>query len=532
MAVNQSDNALPMGKVVMLQGTGSSVGKSLLATGFCRVFAQDGYRVAPFKAQNMSRNSGVTPDGLEIGRAQVAQAQAAGIEPEVEMNPVLVKPEGDATAQLVSMGKMAGKLQAYEYMTRREVLWQNIKASLDSLRSRFDIVVIEGAGSPAEINLRAGDIVNMAVALYADCPVFIIGDIDKGGVFASLYGTNALISEEERALVKGFIINKFRGDVSLLGSGLDQLRELTGVDVIGVVPYFTDVYVPEEDAPVEARRSDSGVEDEHVEIAVIGLPRIANFDEFDPLARIGGVRLRYVREASEFGNPDLVILPGSKVTVADLEFVRRSGIESKIRRHLWDGRALMGICAGLQMLGNTIRDPLGIESDHPEVSGLGILDVDTEFIGEKVTVRTDASVVADSGLLAGASGVKVSGYEIHVGVSDSGGGATRSMVTMQTDRVVGYSDATGRVFGTYMHDLFKNEEFTERVVGNVARMKGIVCSDLEGEPPASSLRLLASPSLREVEEPFSQDAEFDKLAAHLRRHIDFAAVYESMGLPT
>ena len=511
MAMNHGENVRPMGKVVMLQGTGSSVGKSLLVTGLCRVFAQDGYRVAPFKAQNMSRNSGVTPDGLEIGRAQVAQAQAAGIEPEVEMNPVLVKPEGNATAQLVSMGKMAGKLQAYEYMTRREVLWKNVKDSFDSLRSRFDIVVIEGAGSPAEINLRAGDIVNMAVALYAEAPVFIIGDIDKGGVFASLYGTNALISDEERALVKGFIINKFRGEASLLGSGLDQLKELTGVDVIGVVPYFTDVYVPEEDAPVEARRSDSGVEDEHVEIAVIGLPRIANFDEFDPLARIDGVRLRYVREASEFGNPDLVILPGSKVTVADLEFVRTSGIESKIRRHLWSGRALMGMCAGLQMLGKSIRDPLGIESDHPEVSGLGILDVDTEFVGEKVTVRTDASVVVDSGLLAGLRGVRVSGYEIHVGVSESGGGATRSMVSMQTDRAVGYSDATGRVFGTYMHDLFKNEEFTERVVNSLARMKGME-------------RLTVS-------EPFSQDAEFDKLAAHLRRHIDFAAVYESMGLP-
>ncbi len=494
----------------MLQGTGSSVGKSLLVTGFCRIFAQDGYRVAPFKAQNMSRNSGVTPHGLEIGRAQIAQAQAAGIEPEVEMNPVLIKPEGNATAQLVSMGKMAGKLHAYEYMTRRERLWQNIKDSLDALRSRFDIVVIEGAGSPAEINLRAGDIVNMAVALYADCPVFIIGDIDKGGVFASLYGTNALISDDERALVKGFIINKFRGDQSLLDSGLDQLKELTGVSVIGVVPYFTDVYVPEEDAPLEARRSDSGLEDEHVDIAVIGMPRIANFDEFDPLARMSDVRLRYVREASDFGNPDLVILPGSKVTVADLEFVRMSGIERQIRRHLWNGRAVIGICGGLQMLGNTIRDPLGIESDQTEVRGLEILDVDTEFLGEKVTVRTDASVVADSGLIAGASGVKVSGYEIHVGVSHSGVGATRALESVRSKQAVGYLDANGRVFGTYMHDLFKNEEFADRVVDNLARMKGVE-------------RLAES-------EPFSQDSEFDKLSAHLRRSIDFAAVYESMGL--
>ena len=290
----------------MLQGTGSSVGKSLLVTGLCRVFAQDGYRVAPFKAQNMSRNSGVTPDGLEIGRAQVAQAQAAGIEPEVEMNPVLIKPEGNATLQLVSMGKMVGKLRAYEFMTRREVLWQTIKDSLDTLRSRFDIVVIEGAGSPAEINLRAPDIVNMEVALYADAPVFIVGDIDKGGVFASLYGTNALISDEERELVKGFIINKFRGDPSLLGSGLDQLKQLKGVTVIGVVPYLTDVYVPEEDSPLEARRSAASADADRIDVAVVGSPRIANFDEFDlyvfdPWARISGVRLRYVREASDFG---------------------------------------------------------------------------------------------------------------------------------------------------------------------------------------------------------------------------------------
>ena len=510
MAVNQNENARPVGKVVMLQGTGSSVGKSLLVTGFCRVFAQDGYRVAPFKAQNMSLNSGVTPDGLEIGRAQVAQAQAAGIEPNVEMNPVLLKPEADATSQLVSMGKMVGKLEAYEFMTRRERLWQTIKDSLDTLRSQYDIVVIEGAGSPAEINLRAGDIVNMEVALYADAPVFIIGDIDKGGVFASLYGTNALISDDERALVKGFIINKFRGDPGLLGSGLDQLKQLTGVPAIGVVPYFTDVYVPEEDAPVEARRSDSGSGDDQVEIAVIALPRIANFDEFDPLSRLNGVRLRYVRKSAEFGNPDLVILPGSKSTVADLDFVRRSGIEGKIRSHLWNGRALMGICGGLQMLGNAIHDPLGIESDQSETQALGILDIDTQFIGEKLTTRTEAEVVTNTGLLADARGIKVSGYEIHVGVSASGGGATEAMESLQPTRAVGYLDSTGRVFGSYMHDLFKNEDFTELVIKNLARMKGV-------DVLAESV-------------PFSQEAEFDKLAAHLRRHIDISAVYRSMGL--
>ncbi len=495
----------------MLQGTGSSVGKSFLVTGLCRVFAQDGFSVAPFKAQNMSRNSGVTPDGLEIGRAQVAQAQAAGIEPSVEMNPVLIKPEGNSTAQLVAMGKISGKIYPREYLTKRERLWGLITESLETLRSRFDIVVIEGAGSPAEINLRAGDIVNMAVALHADAPVFIIGDIDKGGVFASLYGTHALISEAERELVKGFIINKFRGDPSLLGSGLDQLKELTGVPVVGVLPYLSDVYVPEEDSPAEARRSETESDADYVDIAIIGLPRIANFDEFDPLAHHPGVQLRYVRTAEEFENPDLVIIPGSKVTVADLDFVRNSGIERKIRGHIWNGRPLIGICAGLQMLGNTIRDPHGIESDRRETDGLGIVDIDTEFADGKTTTRTAAEIVAGHGLLTGADGTEVSGYEIHVGVSESSSGATSiAMRPIRGSHPVGFIDRTGMIFGTYLHDLFKNAEFTKRIIGNLAAMKGINQSD---QAPT-----------------FSQYAEYDKLASHLRENIDVGAIYQSIGL--
>ena len=498
------------GRVVMVQGTGSSVGKSLLVTGLCRIFAQDGYRVAPFKAQNMSRNSGVTPDGLEIGRAQVAQAQAAGIEPSAEMNPVLLKPESNATSQLVVMGKMSGKIPARQFMTRRERLWGTIKYALDTLRSRFDIVVIEGAGSPAEINLRAGDIVNMAVALYADAPVLIVGDIDKGGVFASLYGTHALISEKERGLVKGFIINKFRGDISLLEPGLDQIKGLTGIGVVGVVPYLTDVYVPEEDSPRAARVSGFAGEDDCVEVAVVALPHIANFDEFDPLARRDGVRLRYVREAADFGSPDLVILPGSKVTVADLEFVRRSGIEARIRGHLWNGRALIGICGGMQMLGSSIHDPDGIESEQPTARGLGILDIETRFIGDKVTTRTEARIVGDKGLLSGACGLSVSGYEIHVGVSSSGDSAISAMERTGGGAALGFTDRTGRVFGTYAHDMFKNEAVAERIIRNVALMKGL---EERNEP-----------------EPFSQEAEFDKLAAHLRTHIDMSLVYGAIGL--
>ena len=505
----------PLGRVVMLQGTGSSVGKSLLVTGLCRLFTQDGYRVAPFKAQNMSLNSGVTPDGLEIGRAQVVQAQAAGIESSVEMNPILLKPEADSRSQLVAMGKMRGTIHSMQFADRRhrrEVLWPYVTNSLDTLRRYYDIVVIEGAGSPAEINLRAGDIVNMAVALYADAPVFVIGDIDKGGVFASLYGTHALISEEERNLVKGFIINKFRGDVRLLEPGLDQIKDLTSVGVVGVLPYFTDVYVPEEDSPREARMSGFAGQDDHVEVAVVALPHMANFDEFDPLAMQGGVRLRYVREAEEFGNPDLVILPGSKVTIADMDFVRNSGIEDRIRRHLWNGRALIGICGGMQMLGNAIHDPDGIESDKIMVDGLGVLDLDTRFIGDKLTTRTEGRIVGDRGLLSGTQGMSVSGYEIHVGVTDSEDRASRVIETADGSMPLGYADRTGRVLGTYMHDLFKNKGFADSIVENVARMKG-VDQTVESEP-------------------FSQEAEFDKLAAHLRKHLDMKSVYGAMGLPS
>ncbi len=503
----------PLGKVVMLQGTGSSVGKSLLVTGFCRIFAQDGYRVAPFKAQNMSRNSGVTPDGLEIGRAQVAQAEAAGIEPSVEMNPILLKPEADSRSQLVAMGKMSGAIHSSQFADRRyrrERLWPYVANSLDTLRREYDIVVIEGAGSPAEINLREGDIVNMAVALYADSPVFIIGDIDKGGVFASLYGTHALISDEERNLVKGFIINKFRGDVSLLKPGLAQIEELTGVGVLGVVPFLTDVYVPEEDSPREARVSSSESESGEVEVVVVALPHMANFDEFDPLARRSDVRLRYVREAEEFGNPDLVILPGSKVTIADMDYVRQSGIESRIRSHIWNGRALIGVCGGMQMLGSSIHDPDGIESERRMAEGLGVLDIETRLIGEKLTTRTTGKIVGNEGLLAGARGMAVSGYEIHVGVTESDKGASGVMETADGGAAIGYADRTGRAFGTYVHDLFKNEAFAERIVANVARMKGLD-HDIESEP-------------------FSQDAEFDKLASHLRKRLDMSRVYEAMGL--
>ena len=496
--------------VVMIQGTGSSVGKSFIVTGLCRLFAQDGYRVAPFKAQNMSLNSAVTPDGLEIGRAQAVQAEAAGVEPEVEMNPVLLKPEGNRTSQLVAMGKMRGKLQSMDFPTRKRRLWTMVTGALDTLRQRYDVIVVEGAGSPAEINLRSGDIVNMAVALHANAPVFLVGDIDKGGVFASLYGTVELIAERERRLVRGFIINKFRGDVELLKPGLGMIEDLTRIPVAGVLPYLTDVYVPEEDSPRMARVSDRGDAGGTLDIAIVALPHMANFDEFDPLARRDGVRLRYVRQASEFGRPDLVIIPGSKTTVADLDALRRSGLEESVRRHLADERPLVGVCGGMQMLGSSIHDPEGVESDRPLVNGLDILDIDTHFMDDKLTTRTRGTIVGDAGLLAGATGLPFAGYEIHVGVSDSRGRAVPVMKPEGGGAPVGFTDDTGRVLVTYVHDLFKNDAVVDRILSNAASMRG-----LAGQYDTDE---------------FSQEEEYNKLAGRLRAHLDIGLMYREMGL--
>ncbi len=498
-------------RVLMIQGTGSSVGKSFLVTGLCRLFAQDGYAVAPFKAQNMSLNSGVTPDGLEIGRAQVVQAEAAGVDPQVEMNPVLLKPEGERRSQLVAMGKMAGEVQAMDFLTRRQRLWGTVRDALDTLRGRFDIVVVEGAGSPAEINLRAGDIGNMAVALHADAPVLLAGDIDKGGVFASLYGTLALVGERERELIKGFIINKFRGDIELLKPGLTMFEEMTGVPVVGTLPYLTDVYVPEEDSARMARVSEPA-DGRALDVAIVAPPHLANFDEFDPLARRSGVRLRYVRRAPEFGTPDLVILPGSKTTVGDLDALRRSGIAARVMRHIADGLPTIGVCGGMQMLGKTIRDPHSVESNRPVVEGLGALDIETEMMRDKTTTRTRVRVTGDSGLLAGAAGLDFTGYEIHVGVSDSrdSRGAAAVMERADGGAPIAFVDESGMVVGSYVHDMFKDEAVTSAILANVASAVGADAGDDAGG--------------------FSQDAEYDKLAAYLRENLDMGLVYKTIGM--
>ena len=508
----------------MIQGTGSSVGKSVLATALCRIFSQDGYRVAPFKAQNMSLNAGVTPDGLEIGRAQVVQADAARAVPSVDMNPVLLKPEADHRAQLVVMGRPAGTLDAVEYPSRKARLWEVVTSALDRLRAAFEIVVVEGAGSPAEINLRQGDIVNMEVALYAQAPVLLVGDIDRGGVFASLYGTLMLLDEAERRLVGGLVINKFRGDQSLLEPGLRQIEELARVPVIGVVPYYRDIYIPEEDAARAAQISAASDRSTRpTDVVVVALPHMSNFDDFDPIARERCVTLRYARVADELGAPDLIIIPGTKTTLEDLQHLRASGMAEAVSRLAASGTPTIGICGGYQMLGANINDPLGVESDHASIRdqggsqgrGLGLLGVETRFAAEKKTEQITACVTVDEGLLRGARGLQFDAYEIHMG-DTAGVEAVRPAVVAGkasasgAERVIGYASDDGWVLGTYTHGMFADTRLRRLVLSNVARRRGV--------------------ALRFDEDKFSQSQEFDKLAALVRTSLDMARIGELLGL--
>ncbi len=515
-------------RVLMVQGTASHVGKSVLVAALCRIFRQDGYSVAPFKAQNMSNNSYVTPEGGEIGRAQAVQAEAAGIEPSVEMNPVLLKPEADSRSQIVLLGKPQGSAGGSYFAQVKPRLWQAIAASLDSLRDRYDVVVIEGAGSPAEINLKQHEIVNMRVARYCGAPVLLVGDIDRGGIFASLVGTMELLDPEERECVKGFVVNKFRGNVDLLKPGLAFLEERTGVPVAGVVPYYYDIDIPEEDAvPLEQRRRMKERTDYLLDIAVIGFPHISNFDDFDPLVREPGVRLRYVEAHDELGQPDMVVLPGTKTTVRDLEWMRERGFAHRLRQLASDGVAVVGICGGYQMLGDLILDPQGIEADEPRTPGLQLLPVTTVFEGTKETSRVTGEVTGSAGLLERATGTTLKGYEIHMGRTSlspggRGPGVRRLMGSAPfllkersgrpVEHLDGAADSAGMVLGTYLHGLFYNQSVRASVLEALAERKGVSLPESDGDAAHSN------------------DAEYDKLAALVRGSLRIDLVYGMMGL--
>ncbi len=500
----------------MVQGTASHVGKSVLVSALCRIFRQDGFRVAPFKAQNMSNNSFVTPDGGEIGRAQAVQAQAAGVEPQVEMNPILLKPEADQRSQVVRMGRPWLSASAMDYYTMKSELWESVKTSLDLLREQFDVVVIEGAGSPAEINLKATEIVNMRVALYAGAPVLLCGDIDRGGVFAAIVGTLELLEPEEREAVRGLVINKFRGDIALLTGGLTWLEERTGKPVAGVVNHFRDIHIPEEDSValdlVEKSRSGAVLD-----VAVVQLPHISNFDDFDPLAREDGVSLRYVSSSGQFGNPDLVILPGTKTTIPDLSWMEQQGLAAAVREARQRGAGLVGICGGYQMLGSQLRDPDHVESSQTEMAGLGFLPTATVFAGSKETHRVRGTVKLDRGLLKGAKGLGVQGYEIHMGRTTGSGASVPFNIVDRADMPVtdenngdGFLDASGWVMGTYIHGLFHNSELRRTMLQSLAQRKGV------NLPSAATDAVL--------------DLEYDKLADWVRSSLNMDLVYEMTGL--
>ena len=404
-----------MAKNIMIQGTMSNAGKSLLAAGLCRIFKQDGYRVAPFKSQNMALNSFITKTGAEMGRAQVVQAEAAGIEPDVRMNPILLKPTTDVGSQVIVNGQVQGNMRAMEYYRRKREFIPAVMEAYNSLAQEYDIIVIEGAGSPAEINLKATDIVNMGLAELVDAPVLLVGDIDRGGVFAQLYGTIALLEPQEQQRIKGTIVNKFRGDRAILQPGIDILEKICGVPVAGVIPY-THVDIDDEDSLSTRFHTGDGRKD--IDIAVVKLPRISNFTDVSPLERFESVSVRYIERPDQLHQPDMILLPGTKSTIADLLWLRQSGLEAAICQQAARGCIVFGICGGYQMLGTSVRDPLGVEAAGvTDIKGMGLLPMDTVFQGEKVQQQTSGVFGEIPGALHSLSGMKYIGYEIHMGRS-------------------------------------------------------------------------------------------------------------------
>lgn len=462
-------------RAFMVQGTASSVGKSLIAAALCRIFARRGLRVVPFKAQNMSNNAAALPDGGEIGRAQYLQALAARTIPSPDMNPILLKPETDAKSQVIVLGKRWETLGARDYYRSKPQLWDVVKAAYRRLADAADLVVIEGAGSPAEINLAESDMVNMAMARFAEAPVILVADIDPGGVFAQVVGTLALLKPEDRARVKGVLINKFRGDKKLLEPGLVMLEQLTGVPVLGVVPMLNDLDLPDEDSaslerkPPKLRRAykenpPSGMNDgtfdaagQLLDIAIIRLPHISNFDDFDPLLGEPAVQIRYVEKPEHLGCPDVVIVPGTKATMADLAWMKARGFDIGLKWLVQTGTRIIGICGGYQMLGTFIRDPLGLESMTTVMDGIGLLPVYTVFSEEKSVCPSQGILAGDlPGQLRALAGLPVAGYEIHSGRTTVLG---QHLIDTADGGFDGACAHDGRIWGTYFHGIFASDRF-------------------------------------------------------------------------
>ena len=487
-------------RCIMVQGTMSGAGKSLLCAALCRIFAQDGYRTAPFKSQNMALNSFVTRDGLEMGRAQVVQAQAAGVEPDVRMNPILLKPSSDIGSQVIVNGEVRGDMPAKEYFRRKKALIPDILRAYDGLASEFDIIVIEGAGSPAEINLKADDIVNMGLARLVAAPVLLAGDIDRGGVFAQLYGTVELLEPDERARICGLLINKFRGDVEILRPGLAMLEEKTRLPVVGVVPYLK-VDIEDEDSLSERLQQKNAVKP--LDVAIVRLPHISNFTDFMPLEQHPLLGVRYVQTARELGMPDLIILPGTKNTVNDLLWLRQCGLETAVQKLARRGTPVLGVCGGYQMLGGMLDDSAGTESGRPQtLRGLELLPTRTVFTLEKRRAQVTATAAAPF------AGAALTGYEIHTGRTTVEGAPFCTLADGTPDGCV-----QGSVFGTYLHGLFDSGELTEKLAALLCRRKGLA------PETAAPLTMQAY-----------REQQFDLLADGVRRALDMSAIYAAMGL--
>lgn len=479
-----------MAKNIMIQGTMSNAGKSLLAAGLCRVLRQDGLRVAPFKSQNMALNSFITAAGGEMGRAQVVQAEAAGIAPDVRMNPILLKPTTDRGSQVIVGGKALGNMDAAAYYRRKREFIPAILEAYEGLAAEYDVIVIEGAGSPAEINLKADDIVNMGLAKLVDAPVLLAGDIDRGGVFAQLYGTVALLEPEERQRIKGLIVNKFRGDPAILKPGLSDLERLCGVPVAGVIPYLR-VDIDDEDSLTE--RFHRQEERRDIDIAVIRLPKISNFTDFGPFERYDNVSLRYVESLRDLGHPDMILLPGTKSTIADLLWLRQSGLEAAIQKAAAAGTPVFGICGGYQMLGRSISDPNGAEAEPgARVMGMGLLPTETVFQGEKRQTQVTGVLNPVDGILSPLSGMAYEGYEIHMGRSGD------------QPPLLG----SGCVYGTYIHGIFDAPGIADAILGALCRRKGLSPDILTSFDPAAY-----------------KERQYDLLAQAVRENLDMDLVY-------
>ena len=490
-----------MAKNIMIQGTMSNAGKSLLCAGLCRIFKQDGYRVAPFKSQNMALNSFITKDGKEMGRAQVVQAEAAGIQPDVRMNPILLKPTTDVGSQVIVNGMVQGNMRAMEYYRRKRDYIPAVLGAYHSLAAEYDIIVIEGAGSPAEINLKQEDIVNMGLAKMVDAPVLLVGDIDRGGVFAQLYGTVALLEPEERQRIKGTVVNKFRGDRKILEPGIRILEDLCAVPVAGVIPYV-HADIDDEDSLSQRFSRDTGRKE--IDLAVIRLPRISNFTDMGPFERYENVSVRYVEKPAELWNPDMILLPGTKSTIADMKWLRESGLEAAVLRLSAASTPVLGVCGGYQMLGEQLCDPAGEESGTPcTLRGLGLLPTTTVFGTEKHLTQTAACVTTEP-----FAGAKLTGYEIHAGRTEVRGSAFCILADGTPEGCV-----QDGVFGTYLHGLFDTGELTEKLTAFLCKRKGI-------DPAGAELIPM---------EQYRQQ-QFDLLADGVRAALDMPAIYAAMGM--